>query len=242
MKITVFYNKTTGVIKDIYVAEMEANFNFFADKQNEYEKILDKIIIDFNLEFARNWYNYKVDLDTKSIIKIEVNENDPTIIKVLKEDLILKSKENLEKYLQTHPLKSYCHNKTEGGYYNCTQEKQNILSALLLSHTIATNLGQEDVLTWNETEKICEVYTLEELSQLALEMKEYVKPLVSMQQYMESTIRGLNTQQELKSINIEFTDEAVENFKKQFNPILSSKNEASTDEVVNEIPEESTDI
>ena len=221
MKITVFYNKTTGAIKNIYVAEMEANFNFFADKQNEYEKILDKIIIDFNLEFARNWYNYKVDLDTKSIIKIEVDENDPTTIKILKEDLILKSKENLAKYLQAHPLKSYCHNKTEGGYYNCTQEKQNALAGLLLSHTIATNLGQEDVLTWNETEEMCEVYTLEELSQLALEMKEYVKPLVSMQQYIEATIRALNTQQELKSINIEFTDEAVENFKKQFNSILS---------------------
>ena len=220
MKITVFYNKTTGAIKNIYVAEMEANFNFFADKQNEYEKILDKIIIDFNLEFARNWHNYKVDLDTKSIIKIEANENDPTTIKVLKEDLILKSKENLEKYLQTHPLKSYCHNTTEGGYYNCTQEKQSELARLLLSHTIATNLGQEDVLTWNETEKVCEVYTLEELSQLALEIKEYVKPLVSMQQHMEADIRALNTQQELKSINIEFTDEEVENFRKQFSSIL----------------------
>ena len=220
MKITVFYNKTTGAIKNIYVAEMEANFNFFADKQNEYEKILDKIIIDFNLEFARNWYNYKVDLDTKSIIKIEVDENDLTTIKILKEDLILKSKENLAKYLQTHPLKSYCHNKTEGGYYNCTKEKQNELAGLLLSHNIATNLGQEDVLTWNETEKVCEVYTLEELSQLALEIKEYVRPLVSMQQHMEVNIRALNTQQELKSIDIEFTDEKVENFRKQFNSIL----------------------
>ena len=220
MIVTVFYNKTTGVIKDIYVAEMEANFNFFADKQNEYEKILDKIIIDFNLEFARNWHNYKVDLDTKSIIKIEVDENDLTIIKILKEDLILKSKENLAKYLQTHPLKSYCHNKTEGGYYNCTQEKQNALAALLLSHTIATNLGQEDVLTWNETEKVCEVYTLEELIQLSLEMKGYVKPLVSMQQHIEANIRALNTQQELKSSDIDFTDEKVENFRKQFNSIL----------------------
>ena len=220
MKITVFYNKTTGVIKDIYVAEMEANFNFFADKQNEYEKILDKIIIDFNLEFARNWYNYKVDLDTKSIIKIEVNENNPTTIKVLKENLILKSKENLEKYLQTHPLKSYCHNTTEGGYYNCTQEKQSELAGLLLSHTIATNLGQEDVLTWNETEKVCEVYTFKELSQLALEMKDYVKPLVSMQQHMEADIRALNTQEELKSINIEFTDEAVEYFREQFKLLI----------------------
>ena len=220
MKITVFYNKTTGVIKDIYVAEMEANFNFFADKQNEYEKILDKIIIDFNLEFARNWYNYKVDLDTKSIIKIEVNENDPTTIKVLKENLILKSKENLEKYLQTHPLKSYCHNTTEGGYYNCTQEKQSELAGLLLSHTIATNLGQEDVLTWNETEKVCEVYTFKELSQLALEMKDYVKPLVSMQQHMEADIRALNTQEELKSINIEFTDEAVEYYREQFKLLI----------------------
>ena len=221
MVITVFYNKTTGVIESIYIAEMEADFNFFGDKEEEFRLILDKIVVDYDIEFARNWYNYKVDLDTKSIIKIEVNENDPTTIKVLKEDLILKSKENLAKYLQTHPLKSYCHNKTEGGYYNCTQEKQNALAGLLLSHSIATNLGQEDILTWNETEEMCEVYTLEELSQLALEMKEYVKPLVSMQQYIEATIRASNTQQELKSINIEFTDEAVENFRKQFNSILT---------------------
>ena len=242
MKITVFYNKTTGVIKNIYVAEMEADFNFFGDKEEEFRLILDKIVVDYDVKFARNWYDYEVDLDTKTLVKKENDENAPEIIKMLKEDLILKSKENLARYLQTHPLKSYCHNKTEGGYYNCTQEKQNALAGLLLSHTIATSLGQEDVLTWNETEKVCEVYTLEELSQLALEMKEYVKPLVSMQQYMESTIRTLNTQQELKSINIEFTDEAVENFKKQFNPILSNKNETPIDEVVNEIPEESTDI
>ena len=242
MVITVFYNKTTGVIESIYIAEMEADFNFFGDKEEEFRLILDKIVIDYDIEFYRNWRDYEVNLDTKTLFKKEKDENAPEIIKMLKEDLILKSKENLARYLQTHPLKSYCHNKTEGGYYNCTQEKQNVLAGLLLSHTIATNLGQEDVLTWNETEKVCEVYTLEELSQLALEMKEYVKPLVSMQQYMESTIRTLNTQQELKSINIEFTDEAVENFKKQFNPILSNKNEAPTDEVVNEIPEESTDI
>ena len=236
MKVTVFYKKSTGDIENIYVSEMEANFNFFGDKEEEFKSILDKIVVDYDVQFARNWYQYKVDLDTKTLFKKEKDENAPEIIKILKEDLILKSKENLARYLEAHPLKSYCHNKTEGGYYNCTQEKQNVLAGLLLSHTIAINLGQEDVLTWNETEKVCEVYTLEELSQLALEMKEYVKPLVSMQQYMEATIRSLNTQQELKSINIEFTDEAVENFRKQFNPILSSK------EVVNEIPEESTDI
>ena len=221
MKVTVFYKKSTGDIENIYVSEMEANFNFFGDKEEEFKSILDKIIIDYDTEFTRNWHDYKVDLNTKSIIKTEVDENNPEIIKILKEDLILKSKENLSKYLQTHPLKSYCHNKTEGGYYNCTQEKQNELAGLLLSHNIATNLGQEDVLTWNETEKVCEVYTLEELSQLALEIKEYVKPLVSMQQHIEANIRALNTQQELKSINSEFTDEEVENFRKQFNSILA---------------------
>ena len=220
MIVTVFYNKTTGVIKNIYVAEMEADFNFFGDKEEEFRLILDKIVVDYDIEFAYNWYEYKVDLDTKTLVKIEVDENNPTAIKVLKEDLILKSKENLEKYLQTHPLKSYCHNKTEGGYYNCTQEKQSGLAALLLSHTIATNLGQKDTLTWNETEKVCEVYTLEELSQLALEMKEYVKPLVSMQQHMEADIRALNTQEELKSINIEFTDEAVEYYREQFKLLI----------------------
>ena len=220
MIVTVFYKKSTGDIEDIYVSEVEADFNFFGDKGEESKLILDKIVVDYDIEFARNWYNYKVDLDTKTLFKKEKDENAAEIIKILKEDLILKSKENLTKYLQTHPLKSYCHNKAEGGYYNCTKEKQNELAGLLLSHNIATNLGQEDVLTWNETEKVCEVYTLEELSQLALEIKEYVRPLVSMQQHMEVNIRALNTQQELKSINIEFTDEAVENFRKQFNSIL----------------------
>ena len=219
MIVTVFYEKSTGNIEDIYVSEVEADFNFFGDKGEESKLILDKIVVDYDIEFARNWYNYKVDLDTKTLFKKEKDENAPEIIKILKEDLILKSKENLAKYLQTHPLKSYCHNKAEGGYYNCTKEKQNELAGLLLSHNIATNLGQEDVLTWNETEKVCEVYTLEELSQLALEIKEYVRPLVSMQQHMEADIRALNTQQELKSIDIEFTDEKVENFRKQFNSI-----------------------
>ena len=221
MIVTVFYKKSTGDIEDIYVSEVEADFNFFGDKGEESKLILDKIVVDYDIEFARNWYNYKVDLDTKTLFKKEKDENAAEIIKILKEDLILKSKENLTKYLQTHPLKSYCHNKAEGGYYNCTKEKQNELAGLLLSHNIATNLGQEDVLTWNETEKVCEVYTLEELSQLALEIKEYVRPLVSMQQHMEVNIRALNTQQELKSIDIEFTDEKVENFRKQFNSILA---------------------
>ena len=221
MIVTVFYKKSTGDIEDIYVSEVEADFNFFGDKGEESKLILDKIVVDYDIEFARNWYNYKVNLDTKTQKKKEKDENAAEIIKILKEDLILKSKENLTKYLQTHPLKSYCHNKAEGGYYNCTKEKQNELAGLLLSHNIATNLGQEDVLTWNETEKVCEVYTLEELSQLALEIKEYVRPLVSMQQHMEVNIRALNTQQELKSIDIEFTDEKVENFRKQFNSILS---------------------
>lgn len=220
MIVTVFYKKSTGDIENIYVSEVEADFNFFGDKGEESKLILDKIVVDYDIEFTRNWYNYKVDLDTKTLFKKEKDENAPEIIKILKGDLILKSKENLAKYLQTHPLKSYCHNKTEGGYYNCTKEKQNELAGLLLSHNIATNLGQKDVLTWNETEKVCEVYTLEELSQLALEIKEYVRPLVSMQQHMEADIRALNTQQELKSIDIEFTDEKVENFRKQFNSIL----------------------
>ena len=45
MVITVFYNKTTGVIKSIYVSEMEADFNFFGDKEEEFRLILDKIVI-----------------------------------------------------------------------------------------------------------------------------------------------------------------------------------------------------
>ena len=48
MIITVFYNKTTGVIESIYVSEMEADFNFFGDKEEEFRLILDKIVIDYD--------------------------------------------------------------------------------------------------------------------------------------------------------------------------------------------------
>ena len=54
MKVTVFYNKTTGAIENIYVAEMEADFNFFGDKEEEFRLILDKIIVDYDIEFTYN--------------------------------------------------------------------------------------------------------------------------------------------------------------------------------------------
>ena len=54
MIVTVFYNKSTGVIKNIYVAEMEADFNFFGDKEEEFRLILDRIDVDYYIEFTRN--------------------------------------------------------------------------------------------------------------------------------------------------------------------------------------------
>ena len=59
---------------------------------------------------------------------------------------------------------------------------------------------QYDLLKWNDTGNICEPWTIEELTQLSMEIDAYITPLVSKQQSYEVAIKEAQTEDELNNI------------------------------------------
>lgn len=129
----------------------------------------------------------------------------------LKNDKILQSKINLSNYLENNPLFSRC-KYADGRYYNVTLEKQNLLLANISTYTMSLQAGIQCPLTWNDTGNECELWTFEELFRLSLEIREYIHPLTSMQQHMESKIKSCITMEELNNVNIEFNEETINEY------------------------------
>ena len=152
-----------------------------------------------------------VNATPNSYIAIE-NENYATIIKekeetddllILKKQRIALSKNNLEKYLESNPMKSKCHNNTEAEY-SCTLLKQQQIMSSIMGYELDIKFGREPILEWNNTGGVCEEWTYTELCQLAVEMKEYVKPLVKKQQRIEVMIMEAKTEKEVLAIDLNF--------------------------------------
>ena len=128
-----------------------------------------------------------------------------------KNDKILQSKINLANYLENNPLFSRCKYE-DGRYYNVTLEKQNLLLANISTYQMSLQAGIPCPLTWNDTGNECEIWTFEELFRLSLEIREYVHPLTSMQQHMESNIKSCVTKKELDNVNIEFNEKNINEY------------------------------
>lgn len=121
----------------------------------------------------------------------------------MKEQKIIKSKTDLQTYLAEHPLQW-----TDGKYYTITAEKQQQLTSKLLSATFAQQTGTEYDLKWNDTEQVCEPWTLENLTALAFAIDARVTALVTYQQEKERLIRDAETLETLESIVVNY-DEVV---------------------------------
>lgn len=130
-----------------------------------------------------------------------VEMQEPVDLEKLKEDKILLSKYNLAKFLEENPLKSSCHGNVEE-YYSVTSEKQALLTSTFVSYQCLKGTPLESPLTWNATGKTCEVWTEEEMVQLIGEIKQYVYPLVTLQQYLETLIMECTTKEEIEYIDV----------------------------------------
>ena len=120
----------------------------------------------------------------------------------IKANKIEDSKVLLADYLERHPLVSNCHGGVDATY-TVTTDKQTLMASNYLTYTIAKQSGVENpVLTWNAAGCECEVWTEQEYITLVLQIAEYVKPLVALQQSYEVQINACETQEELDSINI----------------------------------------
>ena len=62
-------------------------------------------------------------------------------------------------------------------------------------------------LSWNSKGDTCEQWKYSELNQLKNEIFDYVMPIVEHQRKLEKTISNCTTQEELTSVNIEFTED-----------------------------------
>lgn len=116
---------------------------------------------------------------------------------------IQKSKDDLAIYLEQHPITSSAHNN-KPGIYSVTKDKQDLMASNYLSYTLEKTTNPEAEITWNETGKECEVWTEEEFVQLIIEIKNYVKPLVSHQQEIETEIRSLNDKSAIAQVEINY--------------------------------------
>lgn len=120
-----------------------------------------------------------------------------------KSELIKLSKFNLSEYLENNPLFSTVKYE-DGRKYNVTSDKQNLLASNIITYQFAQQQGLDYQLEWNDTGEISEPWSIEELVQLSIEIKNYVSPIVQQQQCIEKAIKGCKTIEELQQIDMSF--------------------------------------
>lgn len=165
-------------------------------------------------EFEMVLYNedgfplYKIEND--KVVETSIEEREvfhaeklKELLEINKEIKINESKLLLSQYLESHPLISNCHNNIEAEY-TVTTEKQSLIVSNYLTYTVAKTAGLDAKLTWNSSGQECEEWTEEEYTTLILQISEYVKPLVSLQQSYEVEIKACTNQDELDDIVINY--------------------------------------
>lgn len=122
----------------------------------------------------------------------------------LKLEKIAQSKNALAEYLSSHPLFSDA-KYAEGRYYTVTEEKQRQLTSKMAMYNIYSQQSLEyPLLKWNDVGNVCEDWTVEELTKLAMEIDAYVTPLVERQQSYEKAIQKAKTIEEVENIILSF--------------------------------------
>ena len=191
-----------------HTAEIPNNAIFYSDI--DYEKIgnfeelkLEIPIFDIDGFFLYKEENGKFVSTTDDDKKAYLDKKNKALIEKLKEDKIKESKSLLALYLETHPLKSDCHGGVDA-FYNVTTEKQALMSSNYLTYTVSKASGLDAKLTWNASGQECEEWTEQEYVTLILQISEYVKPLVSLQQSYEVDIKKCTSVEELNAIEISY--------------------------------------
>ena len=118
--------------------------------------------------------------------------------------LIDQSKEDLAKYLETHPLISNCY---QGVYnkFNATEQHRNLFTTKYFAHMLKVQSGISDQMTWNISGQECVPWTDEEALIFVMDMDAYITPLVHAQQTYELAIKAATTKEELDAIKIDYS-------------------------------------
>lgn len=196
----------TGVVEVPTELVEEDGLVFPVDKDTDKEP-QDFILFETKSE---DWLRYYVSgnrlfftnipaVDVPEPTEEELEEERKAQFNKAKEDKIELSKVMLADYLNTHPI-----TWVDGNQYSVTQEKQAQLTSNIALYQIAVAAGQPYELKWNTTGDVCTVWTIENLSALALSIGAYVQPLVSYQQTTEVSIKECQSMTELEAIVIDY--------------------------------------
>lgn len=191
------FGEINGYEYDEYVLEMptstnleiniNSNYNFYLSQAKRNDKELMNKINEYIL---KGW-----------ITQNEINEYLINNLDIIKKIKIFESKYNLDNYLKLHPLQW-----TDNKYYTITFDKTQQLTSKLLSATFAQQTGTPYDLKWNDTEQVCEPWTLENLTALAFAIDARVTALVTYQQEKERQIRDAETLEKINSIIIDYDE------------------------------------
>ena len=190
---------------------------------NKYDGFTDMYSVNINYEDTEVKYTVTLarpvdyqrdinDLKTKqdliaATVDTLTTEPDPT--KMTLDDAIeylaKESKKELSTYLENHPITSTAHG-TEAKY-SITREKQNMLTSMILMTQMAKQNGLDYAPSWNATNEPCTYdWTAEQLQALAVQIEVTVRPLISLQQTIESNIRKAKTVEDAIAAKVKFED------------------------------------
>ena len=163
-----------------------------------YEKILDRYrkgcVTDVQLEqYAQ------LGAITEEQRQTILNDGVALTLEEVKAQRIQQSKDDLDTYLEGHPI-----TWTDGNQYSITREKQQQLTSKILSATLAAQTSMPYTLTWNATGEECTTWTLENLAALAFAIDARVTALVSYQQAQEVAMREAATLEDLAAIEVDY--------------------------------------
>lgn len=196
----------------VKVSEVKDKYYIFICLNEEKEKQdgqnMDSIVYNYVYDYTEIVINKdEIDIDDLKINPDKyINYNEITILNDLKIQKINESKIKLEEYLVSHPLHSTA-KYNDGRYYNVTAEKQRQLTSKIAMYSLYQQQSLPySLLKWNDTGDVCEDWTIEQLTQLAMEIDEYVTPLVEKQQTYEKNIQKAMSVDEVRNIVLSFDD------------------------------------
>ena len=168
---------------------------------------LQNNILDFNTKLTFVAYNavadcfYETDeIENASAVKAReklYNLKDVIIknyscLKDLKQLIKEENKKQLNDYLKNNPLISKDNKK-----YGVTEEDQRELSAEITKYYHAQSVNKNYIPMWHSKGNVNTEWTIEDLTQLEIDITEYVKPLYLEMQKKKELINNCETEEEL---------------------------------------------
>ena len=165
-----------------------------------YEKILDRYRKGYVTDVQLEQYA-QLGAITEEQRQTILNDGVALTLEEVKAQRIQQSKDDLDTYLEGHPI-----TWTDGNQYSITREKQQQLTSKILSATLAAQTSMPYTLTWNATGEECTTWTLENLAALAFAIDARVTALVSYQQAKEVAMQAAATLEELEGVNVDYDE------------------------------------